>query len=130
MANNMTMDGHRAVPHDFKRVYSQTCENFAHKLETQVFAVLETKPNTDSKPVEDRIAELGDKALEIGFLANAGEMSIRDHPKVKLKWGNLSVQEICRKIKDELHDIREQFHHTDRKASAERLAALAMVLPF
>lgn len=130
MANNMTMNGHRAVPHDFKRVYAQTCENFTHKLESQVFAAMEAKPKTDLKSVEERIDELGEKVLEIGFLATEGEMAVRDHPKVKLKWGNASVEEICRKIRDELHDIRERYLHTEKKDTAERLAVLARTLPF
>ncbi|KAJ5794646.1 hypothetical protein N7457_001245 [Penicillium paradoxum] len=102
------MDGSRVHPENFHSIYTKACEAFTHKLECQIFALVTTAPNPDMQDIPTRLDELGERAMQIGFLGEVGEVAIRDDPRVWSRWGSLPMKEICFLIKYELRVLKDE----------------------
>lgn len=130
MSNSTSMSGSRSLPADFPEVYAQYCENFTHKLQCQVYRLLSTDPSLDFKDLHERLDELVEKIMQIGYLAEVGEFAARDSPTVLRQWGVRSVKEICGFIRLDLIDIRDGLEWAVKIFVADRLVGILDTLPF
>ncbi|CDM35912.1 unnamed protein product [Penicillium roqueforti FM164] len=127
-----TMDGSRVHPHNFREIYTKACEAFAHKLQCQVFVLLCPSPSPDMEEIPTRLDELGERVMQIGFLGEVGEVGVRDHNRVRVRWGSLPIKEICFQIKWELAVLKDEIAggQTPPQLIAELLAEILDSLPF
>ncbi|KAK4868112.1 hypothetical protein LT330_007310 [Penicillium expansum] len=102
------MNGARIHPHNFRQIYTQACETFTHKLQCQIFSLLSSSPSPDMEEISTRLEELCERVIQIGFLGEVGEFGIRDDNRVRVRWGSLSIKEICFEIKWELTVIKDE----------------------